>query len=50
LYHLDELGLPEAVRVLERYDRTARGDPGAFTPAPLLARRAAEGRRLDAVE
>ena len=47
MYHLEELGLGEAVKDLARYDRTARGDPGAFTPAPLLVRRAAEGKRLD---
>ena len=48
MYHLEELGLGEAVQALARYDRTVRGDPGAFTPAPLLVRRAAEGKPLDA--
>lgn len=47
MYHAETIGLGEVVRRMERFARAPHCDPGAFTPAPLLARLAAEGKRFD---
>ena len=47
MYHAETIGLGEVVRRMEALARAAHGDPGAFTPAPLLARLAAGGKRFD---
>jgi 3-hydroxyacyl-CoA dehydrogenase len=43
MLHADMLGLPEVVRRMEAFGRNARADPEFWKPAPLLARKAAEG-------
>jgi 3-hydroxyacyl-CoA dehydrogenase len=46
MFHAESMGLREVVRALERLALNPHGDPGAFTPAPLLVRLAAEGKPL----
>jgi 3-hydroxyacyl-CoA dehydrogenase len=42
--YADEVGLYNVVRAMKRFAANPHGDPGFWTPAPLLARLAAEGR------
>jgi 3-hydroxyacyl-CoA dehydrogenase len=42
--YADEVGLYNVVRAMRRFAANPHGDPGFWTPAPLLARLAAEGK------
>jgi 3-hydroxyacyl-CoA dehydrogenase len=42
--YADEVGLYNVVRGMKRFAANPHGDPGFWTPAPLLARLAAEGK------
>jgi 3-hydroxyacyl-CoA dehydrogenase len=42
--YADEMGLPNVVRALRRFEAESPADPAAFTPAPLLVRLAEEGK------
>ena len=44
MHHADEVGLYNVVRAMKRHASNLHGDPGFWTPAPLLARLAAEGK------
>jgi 3-hydroxyacyl-CoA dehydrogenase len=44
MFHADTIGLPRVVEVMARYAQGYHGE--CWTPAPLIARLAAEGRRL----
>jgi 3-hydroxyacyl-CoA dehydrogenase len=46
--YADEVGLYAVVRRMAELARIRHGDPGFWTPAPLLARLAAEGRAFNA--
>jgi 3-hydroxyacyl-CoA dehydrogenase len=48
MYHADALGLPAVVRAMRRFAANPASDPGFWTPAPLLARLAAEGEAFNA--
>jgi 3-hydroxyacyl-CoA dehydrogenase len=42
--YADEVGLYNVVRAMRRFAANPHGDPGFWTPAPLLARLAADGK------
>ena len=42
MFYADTVGLPNVLRAMEKYARGRHGD--AWTPAPLLARLASEGK------
>jgi len=45
MFHADTIGLAEVVRIMQRYAGGYHGE--CWTPAPLLARLAAEGKRFN---
>jgi 3-hydroxyacyl-CoA dehydrogenase len=50
MFHADTVGLYNVVRAMRRFaadPRLARGDPGFWKPAPLLAKLAAEGKTFN---
>jgi len=46
--YADEVGLYNVVRAMRRFAANPHGDPDFWTPAPLLARLAAEGKTFTA--
>ncbi len=45
MFHADTIGLPEVAKIMQRYAAGYHGE--CWTPAPLLARLAAEGKRFN---
>ncbi len=48
MFHADRVGLALIVQAMQRFAASAIGEPGLWTPAPLLARLAATGRTFGA--
>jgi len=46
MLYADEIGLYNVILAMRRFATNPRGDPGFWTPAPLLAKLAAEGKSL----
>ncbi len=46
-FYADTIGLPRVVERMREFARNPYGDPAFWTPAPLLAERAAAGRRFN---
>jgi 3-hydroxyacyl-CoA dehydrogenase len=44
MHYADSVGLYNVVRAMSRFAANPHGDPAFWTPAPLLARLAAEGK------
>jgi len=49
MFYADEVGLGRVVERVREFAGHRHGDPGCWTPAPLLERLAREGRRFDSV-
>lgn len=50
MFYADHVGLPNVLRRMREFARTPHGDPGFWTPAPLLARLASTGGSFNASE
>jgi 3-hydroxyacyl-CoA dehydrogenase len=48
MFYADTLGLPKVVEIMKGFAANPHADPAFWTPAPLLARLAAEGKRFNA--
>ena len=48
MFAADTAGLYNVVRSMKRFAANPHGDPGFWTPAPLLAKLAAEGKTFNA--
>jgi 3-hydroxyacyl-CoA dehydrogenase len=46
IFHAEQVGLDRVLRQIEEFARNPHGDPGFWTPAPLLVRVAQSGGRL----
>jgi 3-hydroxyacyl-CoA dehydrogenase len=46
MFHAEQVGLDRVLRRIEEFARNPHGDPGFWTPAPLLVRVAESGGRL----
>jgi 3-hydroxyacyl-CoA dehydrogenase len=44
MLYADEVGLYNVLRAMEGFAANPHGDPGFWTPAPLLAKLAAQGK------
>ena len=44
MLYADQMGLYNVVTRMQQFARNPHGDPGYWTPAPLLARLASEGK------
>jgi 3-hydroxyacyl-CoA dehydrogenase len=47
MFHADTVGLYNVVRTMHRFAANPHGDPKFWTPAPLLAKLAAEGKTFN---
>jgi 3-hydroxyacyl-CoA dehydrogenase len=47
MFYADQIGLDRVLRRVKEFARNQHGDPGFWTPAPLLTRLAETGGRLD---
>ena len=47
MFYADQIGLDRVLRRVKEFARNPHGDPGFWTPAPLLTRLAETGGRLD---
>jgi 3-hydroxyacyl-CoA dehydrogenase len=47
MFHADQVGLAEVLRRVREFARNPHGDPGFWTPAPLLERLAESGGKFD---
>jgi 3-hydroxyacyl-CoA dehydrogenase len=48
MFYADTMGLYNVVRTMHKFGANPHGDPGFWTPAPLLAKLAAEGKTFNA--
>jgi 3-hydroxyacyl-CoA dehydrogenase len=47
MFHADTVGLYNVVRTMHKFAANAHGDSKFWTPAPLLAKLAAEGKTFN---
>jgi 3-hydroxyacyl-CoA dehydrogenase len=47
MFYADTVGLSNVVAAMNKYAQSPYGDPSFWTPAPLLARLAAEGKKFN---